>query len=139
MTIFAESVRGETESEDEGEIIRSCKSLQKHVLLQEGSRDVSAQLFTALCRALDIPARLIVSIQSVPWKACLGKDSVKAVERESPQPQIDRKGKAKAIFPGVGQTLSGRTPEKVSSVKLRKQRSQGRTLRQSQKSNDLFL
>lgn len=130
------SMRGETESEDEGEIIRSCKSLQKHVLLREGSRDVSAQLFTALCRALDIPARLIISIQSVPWKASLGKDPAKVLQRESPQPQIDRKGKGKAVFPGVGQTLSGKTPEtekKVSFVKLRKQQSRGKTLRQSQK------
>lgn len=55
------------------EIIRTPKSLMKHALMKSGSRDVSVQLFTALCRALDIPARLVVSIQSVPWHANAGK------------------------------------------------------------------
>ncbi|CAK5283922.1 unnamed protein product [Mycena citricolor] len=53
---------------DEGEVIHGPKSLMKHALMGKGSRDVSAQLFTALCRALSIPARLVVSLQSVPWK-----------------------------------------------------------------------
>ena len=64
------------ESEPDGssyERIRSVESLMKHVLMQRGSRDTSAQLFTALCRALDIPARLVVSLQSVPWKSKVGK------------------------------------------------------------------
>ncbi|KZT18608.1 Rad4-domain-containing protein, partial [Neolentinus lepideus HHB14362 ss-1] len=43
------------------------KSLQKHLLMRRGSRDVSALLFTALCRALGVPARLVVSLQSVGW------------------------------------------------------------------------
>lgn len=55
------------------EIIKTSKSLMKHTLMRSGSRDVSAQLFTALCRALDIPARLVVSLQSVPWQANGGK------------------------------------------------------------------
>jgi xeroderma pigmentosum group C-complementing protein len=49
--------------------LRSVKSLMKHALLHSGSRDTSAILFTALCRALDVPARLVVSLQSVPWSA----------------------------------------------------------------------
>jgi xeroderma pigmentosum group C-complementing protein len=49
--------------------LRSVKSLMKHALLRSGSRDTSAILFTALCRALDVPARLVVSLQSVPWSA----------------------------------------------------------------------
>ena len=69
------------------ERIRSVESLMKHVLLQRGSRDTSAQLFTALCRALDIPARLVVSLQSVPWKSKVGK----------PAPRMEgSKGKGKA-------------------------------------------
>ncbi|EPQ51119.1 Rad4-domain-containing protein [Gloeophyllum trabeum ATCC 11539] len=43
------------------------KSLAKHLLMRRGSRDVSAQLFTGLCRALGVPARLVVSLQSVGW------------------------------------------------------------------------
>ncbi|KAH9924252.1 uncharacterized protein BXZ73DRAFT_50599 [Epithele typhae] len=57
----------------DGEKIRGEKSLMKHALMQKGSRDTSAQLFTALCRALGIPARLVVSLQSVPWQAGVGK------------------------------------------------------------------
>jgi xeroderma pigmentosum group C-complementing protein len=59
--------------DDDNEIIRSPKSLMKHALMQSGSRDTSAQLFTALCRGLGIPARLVVSLQSVPWQAGVGK------------------------------------------------------------------
>ncbi|KAH8806536.1 hypothetical protein DL96DRAFT_1717820 [Flagelloscypha sp. PMI_526] len=69
--------------DDDGEVIRNVNSLMKHSLKRSGTRDVSAQLFTALCRALDIPARLVVSIQSVPWKASVGK----------PKPKYDRKKK----------------------------------------------
>jgi xeroderma pigmentosum group C-complementing protein len=66
---------GSSDEEDEvdGEVVRSSKSLMKHALMREGSRDVSAQLFTALCRALGIPTRLVVSLQSVPWQAGVGK------------------------------------------------------------------
>ncbi|KAF9485754.1 Rad4-domain-containing protein [Pholiota conissans] len=69
----------------ETETIRSEKSIMKHALMASGSRDTSAQLFTALCRALGIPARLVVSIQSVPWQASVGK----------PKPKYERKPKGK--------------------------------------------
>ena len=59
--------------DDEIEIVRSAKSLMKHALMRSGSRDVSSQLFTTLCRALGIPARLVVSLQSVPWQANVGR------------------------------------------------------------------
>ncbi|KAJ6611382.1 hypothetical protein B0H10DRAFT_2056390 [Mycena sp. CBHHK59/15] len=71
--------------DDEGELVRSPKSLMKHALMQQGSRDTSAQLFTALCRGLGVPARLVVSLQSVPWQSSVGKPKTK-----------DRKGKGKA-------------------------------------------
>lgn len=59
--------------DEDGEFIRSPKSLMKRVLIMRGSRDTSAQLFTALCRSLGIPARLVASLQSVPWQASIGK------------------------------------------------------------------
>ncbi|KIM40899.1 hypothetical protein M413DRAFT_19059 [Hebeloma cylindrosporum] len=71
--------------EDEVETIRSSKSLMKHALMRSGSRDTSAQLFTALCRAVGIPARLVVSVQSVPWQASVGR----------PKPKYERKPKGK--------------------------------------------
>lgn len=70
---------------DDAEVIRSSKSLMKHALMRSGSRDTSAQLFTALCRGLGIPARLVVSVQSVPWQAGVGK----------PKPKYEKKPKGK--------------------------------------------
>ncbi len=74
--------------DDEAETIRSPKSLMKHTLMRCGSRDTSAQLFTALCRALGIPARLIASFQSMPWQSSVGKPK--------PKYQTKTKGKGKA-------------------------------------------
>jgi len=36
--------------------------------MMRGLPDMSAQLFTALCRSLGLPARLVVSIQAVLWR-----------------------------------------------------------------------
>ncbi|KAI0248652.1 hypothetical protein BJV78DRAFT_1131036 [Lactifluus subvellereus] len=62
----------------EAEVVRSAKSLMKHALMRSGSRDVSSQLFTALCRALGIPTRLVVSLQSVPWQTNVGRPKTPA-------------------------------------------------------------
>ena len=81
----------------EGERIRSAKSLMKHALMWRGSRDTSAQLFTALCRALGIPARLVVSLQSVPWQAGVGKPKPNAKKKKKvAEKEADVKGKGKA-------------------------------------------
>ena len=64
--------------DDEVELVRSAKSFMKHALMRSGSRDVSAQLFTALCRALGIPTRLVVSLQSVPWQTNVGRPKTPA-------------------------------------------------------------
>jgi len=136
--------------EDEDiEIIRSEKSLMKHALQRSGSRDVSSQLFTALCRGLGIPARLVVSLQSVPWKANIGKSKYKPMLKKTkgsatPSGQggsnyasaedIDvlsatslpgdgRKGSEASTPKGKGKAV----PEPV--IKLRKQRPKGRTVR----------
>lgn len=131
--------------EDEVETIRSEKSLMKHALMASGSRDTSAQLFTALCRALGIPARLVVSIQSTPWQTGVGK----------PKPRYERKSKGKgkdvahdsdpvagpSHWEGLdsGQRLDGETPGPKSEivkgkqkakpvVRLRKQKPKGNVL-----------
>lgn len=78
--------------QDLGEVIRSEKSLMKHALLMRGSSDTSAQLFTALCRALKIPTRLVVSLQSVPWRSSIGKKSAP----KTPTGDANGKGKEKA-------------------------------------------
>ncbi|KAH9841395.1 Rad4-domain-containing protein [Rhodofomes roseus] len=90
--------------DDDGEVIRSEKSLMKHALMMRGSRDTSAQLFTALCRALGIPARLVASLQSVPWQAGVGKPKTPATKKKKKfdgkdvgAPTNVSKGKEKAV------------------------------------------
>ncbi|KAG1860121.1 hypothetical protein DFJ58DRAFT_779513 [Suillus subalutaceus] len=84
----------EDEESDDWERIRSPNSLMKHALMQSGSRDTSAQLFTALCRALDIPARLVVSLQSTPWQSSVGKSKFKTDNKDRPLSR--QKGKQRA-------------------------------------------
>ncbi|KAI9568479.1 hypothetical protein HD554DRAFT_2172269 [Boletus coccyginus] len=124
---------GGSESDDSGyERIRSVESLMKHALMQRGSRDTSAQLFTALCRALDIPARLVVSLQSVPWKSRVGKPTPKgdgtkcreqrsADDREDLEPG-DQIGADIAVSPSK---YKGKGKEIANPIiRLRKQKSQ---------------
>ncbi|KAJ6585400.1 hypothetical protein B0H19DRAFT_1109530 [Mycena capillaripes] len=136
--------------DDKGELIRGPNSLMKHALMQKGSRDTSAQLFTALCRGLGIPARLVVSLQSVPWQSNAGKPKPnypKAKKTEDAEVARDVKGKGKAkakaavdagSFVGAGQRLDGSVPQKSDkakgkekakpAIKLRKTKSQGNVL-----------
>ncbi|KAG6919262.1 hypothetical protein DXG01_008058 [Tephrocybe rancida] len=99
---------------DEPEVIRSPKSLMKHALMANGSRDISAQLFTALCRGLGIPARLVVSLQSVPWQTNVGKPKPTYTRK----PKGDKgKGKAKESENGAekdGEEFDTSTPTSFS-------------------------
>ncbi|KAF8264379.1 hypothetical protein EI94DRAFT_1772689 [Lactarius quietus] len=104
--------------DDEVEVVRSAKSLMKHALMRSGSRDVSAQLFTALCRALGIPTRLVVSLQSVPWKTNVGRP--KAPTKKG----ADSKGKASI----GGIPINGKGKGKAHTIKLRKTKGVGRKL-----------
>jgi hypothetical protein len=79
--------------------VRSAKSLMKHALVRSGSRDVSSQLFTALCRALGVPARLVVSLQSVPWQTNVGRSKTPAKQKAS--------NKGKAVAPREAEDSSG--------------------------------
>ena len=49
--------------------LRSVNSLMKKALQQEGSRDVSSILFVSLARACGLGARLVHSLQAIPWRA----------------------------------------------------------------------
>ncbi|THH10815.1 hypothetical protein EW146_g8256 [Bondarzewia mesenterica] len=141
--------------DDDAEVVKSEKSLMKHALQKWGSRDVSAQLFTSLCRALGIPARLVVSLQSVPWRAGVGKPKTKLkpknekgkgedkietaeMESEGEMEMEEVEIPATGNFPGDGQKLDGgfippnakaKGKEKVKPpIKLRKTKSKGQTL-----------
>ncbi|WVQ96321.1 hypothetical protein IAU59_003425 [Kwoniella sp. CBS 9459] len=76
------------------EKLRSVNSLMKKALQQEGSRDVSAQLFVSLARACGLGARLVVSLQPVPWRA------EKVVQKK--KPGAGRGGRSLASRQGMG-------------------------------------
>jgi xeroderma pigmentosum group C-complementing protein len=136
--------------DDEVETIRSSKSLMKHALMRSGSRDTSAQLFTALCRALGIPARLVVSVQSVPWQASVGKPKPKYQRKPKgkgkevivPENEVEEhsaSASASESWAHNGQRLDGQpVPQKSEKakgkekakpmIKLRKQKSKGNIL-----------
>nr|XP_018262096.1 uncharacterized protein I303_05111 [Kwoniella dejecticola CBS 10117]OBR84254.1 hypothetical protein I303_05111 [Kwoniella dejecticola CBS 10117] len=76
------------------EKLRSVNSLMKKALQQEGSRDVSAQLFVALARACGLGVRLVTSLQVVPWRA------EKVVHKK--KPGAGRGGRTVASRQGMG-------------------------------------
>ncbi|KZV92249.1 Rad4-domain-containing protein [Exidia glandulosa HHB12029] len=102
---------------EEGEVVRSEKSLMKHALQRSGSRDISAQLFTALCRSLGIPARLVFSVQSVPWQASVGKPKPKPKKSTPSTPVLgDDSDMEEVPIPGPSK------PKAQPAVKLRKRK-----------------
>ena len=74
-TVFTKDRKDRVQSQEKlarevgGERLRSVNSLMKKALQQEGSRDVSSVLFVSLARACGLGARLVHSIQAVPWRA----------------------------------------------------------------------
>ena len=56
-------------SQELGELIRNPQSLAKRAVKLSGTKDVSVQLFTSLCRALDIPARLVCSLPATDYRS----------------------------------------------------------------------
>ncbi|KAL4261573.1 XPC family protein [Pleurotus pulmonarius] len=127
--------------DDDGEFVRTPKSLMKHALMRKGSRDLSAQLFTALCRSLGIPTRLVVSIQSLPWQANINKPKAKPKAKKGKGKAVE--SQASNIDPGSGSDVkpihlqgqsSTDTPTEQSQakskpiIKLRKQKPKGNRL-----------
>ena len=151
----------------DAEVVRSAKSLMKHALMRSGSRDVSAQLFTALCRALGIPTRLVVSLQSVPWQTNVGRPKTPAKPKgaDSKGKGVDRgdAGRNNSEYAhdvdalrgdeyssGDHMQVDGDSADKKSpvngkgkgkayTIKLRKTKSTGRKLGSSRQSGAHFL
>ncbi|KAF9021485.1 Rad4-domain-containing protein [Hymenopellis radicata] len=130
--------------DDEGELIRRPKSLMKHALMQSGSRDTSAQLFTALCRGLGLPTRLVVSLQSVPWKSSIGKtrppDKGKARARplDVSVDEAPVASSSKAVFPGDGERLDGSSTPKSDKGKGKEKAKPVINLRRSQNKGNVL-
>ncbi|GMK53781.1 hypothetical protein CspeluHIS016_0103670 [Cutaneotrichosporon spelunceum] len=97
------------EEELGGERLRSVNSMAKKALQQEGSRDISAQLFVALARACGLGARLVVSIQAVPWRA------EKVVSKKK---GTGSRGRGTALQLGMGEDFSGSEEDELEEVPL---------------------
>lgn len=132
--------KARAKKQDDGlaEIINSEKSLMKHALMMRGSRDLSAQLFTSLCRSLGLPSRLVVSLQGVLWRRGTGPkgedDAEKAkegrkVQAKKKQNRVEREARAEAAMvaavarnstvavSGNGNGIGRATPPVVVDVK----------------------
>jgi xeroderma pigmentosum group C-complementing protein len=125
------------------EKLRSPNSLMKKVLQQEGSRDVSAQLFVSLARACGLGARLIVSLQAVPWRAeksgtpkkkpGAGRNGQTVASRQGNGPPSDGEEEEEDEFeevqiPGMGEEegAPGQVVEKLQGKKGKGIRAAGR-------------
>ncbi len=102
-------ILAQLEEELGGERLRSVNSLAKKALQQEGSRDVSAQLFVALARACGLGARLVVSIQAVPWRA----EKVVAKKKGA-----GSGARSNALRQGMGEDYSGSEAEGLEEVPI---------------------
>ncbi|GAA5982532.1 hypothetical protein JCM10908_006687 [Rhodotorula pacifica] len=76
-----------------------------------GSKDLCAQLYVALLRAIDIPARLVVSLQALEWRSRAQTTAPPARERK----KSGGKGKGKA---GSNGKLKRKPPAKQKMVNM---------------------
>lgn len=86
-------------------------ALSRAAISISGTRDDSSLLFTALCRALDIPARMVFSLQPVEWRTPPkskreveegeGKGGTGAKGKGKGKGKSVKKGKAKATGKGT--------------------------------------
>jgi xeroderma pigmentosum group C-complementing protein len=90
------------------ELIISPESLLERHEARNGSRETSAQLFCSMCRALGIPARLVISVQVAPWSIGAAKvaTTTGAIEKK---PKRSATGTAK--LPKAKQIQENRKPE----------------------------
>lgn len=90
-----------------GDHIRGGKSLSLRAVQMAGSSDISAQLFVSLCTAMDVPARLVISLQPLEWRGTGSFQSTDAAdhgdETESGSESVSSpkrsKGKGRASAP----------------------------------------
>jgi len=78
--------------ERHGERIRDVKEFRSCAKLCEGSRDISAQLFTALLRGLGLEARMVVSLQPVGFSWSKNEDAVERPKKQYTTTDKDHDG-----------------------------------------------
>lgn len=75
--------RGLDDPESHGERLRNVQDFRKCAQNCEGSRDVGAQLFTALIRGLGIEARLVASLQPIGFGWGKGEEAARKRMKDS--------------------------------------------------------
>ncbi|KAL8292221.1 hypothetical protein RQP46_001687 [Phenoliferia psychrophenolica] len=127
-------------SELQGEEVHSAKSLMKRAILMNGSSDMSAQLFTCLCRALDLPARLVFSLQPVDWRApsAAAKSGAKrkGKGKKGSAPQSEDESEALSTDSEDGKGAKGKGKGKARSAPKSKAGSSGRTSSKNSERDD---
>ncbi|KAK5954990.1 hypothetical protein OHC33_003669 [Knufia fluminis] len=106
-----------------GEKIESLEEFRKVAETCQGSRDVGAQLFTALLRAIGIEARMVASLQPAGFGFTKAEEMVprKIVDPESPSSSDHESDVVKAKSEAKGKTKSN-TP--ANSKRAQSKRSQ---------------
>lgn len=101
----------QNDAEEHGERIETIESFRKLANHCEGSRDVGAQLFTALIRGLGIEARMIASLQPVGFGWSKAEDAAPKKPRAKPEQKADAKSDDKSAI-----TISDNESDSVQEV-----------------------
>ncbi|KFY27639.1 hypothetical protein V491_00814 [Pseudogymnoascus sp. VKM F-3775] len=106
------SNRAEYDFERHGERIEGKDSFIKLAKEHEGSRDVGAQLFTALLRGLGLEARMVVSLQPVGFGWSKTEEAVERKEKKSVTKEPDFQSSDESDDENSTPTSKGKAPVK---------------------------
>lgn len=124
----------EYDPEEHGEKIDNLEAFRRHARDCEGSRDVGAQLFTALVRGLGLEARLVANLQPVGYGWSKSEEAVTKrkkspkAAKDSPKGTARSKAQSEDSSSANGSTASNfnSKPRTTSNrVNARKSRSKG--------------
>ena len=87
-----------------GEMVKDLEEFKELARRRQGSRDVGAQLFTALLRGIGVEARMVANLQPI------GFSWNKAEEALPPQADGQSEAKSPSIKGGTGEERSRKTP-----------------------------
>ncbi|MCJ1297856.1 hypothetical protein MMC08_000644 [Hypocenomyce scalaris] len=99
------------DSEEHGERIDNLKAFRRHARDSVGSRDVGAQLFTALVRGLGLEARLIASLQPIGYGWSKTEEAVTKRKKPLKTAQTAPNGTAKSSDSGEDWSQDGSDEE----------------------------
>lgn len=114
---FSSFVRPYESSPTTWEPVASINSLYAAAASLKGSKDLSTQLFVALLRGLDVPARLVISLQGMEWRS----DSASGLTKKEPKisGKSGKSGRGRGRGRGGGTAAKGKGKGKqVETIEL---------------------